>query len=418
MECSKLAINGYQPVRKKPFPSWPYFLEEEKKAVREVLDSGNANYWTGPRGPYGLGPKGPYGRGKEFEKKFAEYLAVKHAIAVNSGTSALHAALAAANIGAGDEVIVPPLTFIATASCVLQQLAIPVFADVEWETHNIDPEAVRKAVTNRTKAIIPVHLSGHPAEMDEIMEIAEENDLVVVEDCAQAHGAEYKGRKVGTIGHINAFSFCQDKIFTTGGEGGMVATNSDEYAEIVRAFCHYSGSGGRLGFNYRMIEMQSAIGLVWLEKLDQFVKKRRENARYLTDHLASIEGIHPLVERPHVKHSYYRYVCTLDLDKLKVTKDRFIEAVAAEGVPIQRHTTSQLYMDPTFQKQLGYGRSQCPFKCPLYKGKLNYKENLCPTSERIGRETFRLLVHPTIEKEDLADVIAAVDKVYKAYKKS
>ncbi len=405
MERVKLAIDGHEPVRKKPFPPWPYFWEEEKKAVREVLDSGKVNYWTGPKG-------------REFEKKFAEYLGINHAVAVNSGTSALHAALAAANIGAGDEVIVPPLTFIATATCVIQQLAIPVFADVEWETHNIDPQAVRRAITERTKAIIPVHLSGHPAEMDEIMEIAEENNLVVIEDCAQAHGAEYKGRKIGTFGHINAFSFCQDKIFTTGGEGGMVVTNDDKYDKIVREFCLHSGAGGRLGFNYRMTEMQSAIGLVALKKLDRFVEKRRKNARYLTKHLASIQGIHPPVERPHVKHSYYRYVCTLDLDKLKVTKDEFIKAVAAEGVPIQPHATSELYMNPTFQKQLGYGRSQCPFKCPLYKGRLNYQENLCPKAQRIGRETFRLRVHPTIEEEDLDDVMSAINRVFKAYRNS
>jgi len=401
---SGLAIDGFEPVRKKPFPPWPYFWEEEKKAVLEVLDSGKVNYWTGTKC-------------REFEKKFAEYLGVKYAVAVNSGTSALHVALAAAGIGAGDEVIVPPLTFIATATSVLQQLAIPVFADVEWETHNLDPDAVRKAITPRTKAIIPVHLSGHPAEMDEIMEIAEEHDLIVIEDCAQAHGAEYKGRKVGTFGHINAFSFCQDKIFTTGGEGGMVVTNDEEYYRIAREFALYAGAGGRLGFNYRMTEMQAAIGLVMLERLDKFVEKRRENARYLTEHLSSLDGIRTPTERPYVKHVYYRYVCTLDLSKFKVSKDQFIKAVAAEGVPIQPHTTSELYLDPTFQKQLGYGRSQCPFKCPLYKGKLNYRENLCPTAQRIGREAFRLLVHPTIEKEDLDDVIAAIKKVYNAYRK-
>ncbi|HIE53383.1 MAG TPA: DegT/DnrJ/EryC1/StrS family aminotransferase [Armatimonadetes bacterium] len=416
---ARLAIEGGPPVREKPFPPWPHFGEDEIEAAVAVLRSGQVNYWTGRKG-------------REFEERFAEYVGVKHAIAVNSGTSALHVALYAAEVGPGDEVIVPARTFIATAAAVLHQNALPIFADVDPKTHNLSPASVRELITPRTKAIIAVHLAGHPAEMDEIMAIAAEHNLVVIEDAAQAHGAEYKGRKVGSWGHLGAFSFCQDKIITTGGEGGMVTTNDDRWARLARA-CRDHGwwqeekeellrsealriyVHHRLGFNYRLTEMQSAIGLKALEKLDQQVEKRRENAYYLNEHLREVEVITTPYEAPYVKHSYYRYYCTVKPERLKVSRDQFVKAVRAEGVPILLGTSPENYLEEVFQKQVGYGKTPCPFRCPLYEGGVDYTSVSLPQARRLAQTAFCLLVHPTIERADLDDVVAAIGKVAEAY---
>ncbi|MDP6777496.1 MAG: DegT/DnrJ/EryC1/StrS family aminotransferase, partial [Candidatus Latescibacteria bacterium] len=286
---SRLAIEGGDPVRTDPFPPWPYFYEDEKRAVQEVLDSGKVNYWTGSLG-------------MDFQDRFAQYCGAAFGIAVCNGTAALHVALAAANIGPGDEVIVPARTFIASASAVLNQNAIPVFADVDPESHTIDPKSVASLVNDRTRGVIAVHLAGHPAEMDPLMEIADTHGLVVIEDAAQAHGAEYRGRKVGSLGHLAAFSFCQDKIFTTGGEGGMVTTSDEEMARTARTFKDhgcleeerrsllemeqlYTYIHHRMGYNYRMTEMQAAIGLKALDRLDWNVEIRRRNAHHLKKQL-------------------------------------------------------------------------------------------------------------------------------------
>jgi len=417
----KLAIEGGAPVRDKPYPPWPWFWEEEKQAVREVLDSGKVNYWTGTKG-------------MEFQKRFAEYCNVKNCIIVNSGTSALHVALAAAQVGPGDEVIVPSYTFIATAAACLHQTAVPVFADIDPKTYNLDPESVKKKITKRTRAMIPVHLHGHPAEMDPIMELAEENDLVVIEDAAQAHGAEYKGRKIGSIGHLASFSFCQDKIFTTGGEGGAVTTNDDEMAEIARSFkdhgyweeehrsllemeALHTYIHHRMGYNYRMTEMQAAVGLVALKRLDGWVEKRRENAHYLSEHLKEIPQVDPPYEAPYVKHSFYKYAATINPQKLRCTRDQFIEALKKEGIPSHPGVPPENYREEVFQKMVGFGRSQAPFARPWYTGKLSYKGTLCPNARKLGAKTFWLLVHPTVQQSDLDDAIAAIKKVCEAYAK-
>ena len=401
-----LAINGGKPVRTKPVPPWPYFWEDEKKAVQEVLDSGRVNYAIG-----GV-------KGKEFEKKFADYVGTKHAVVVSNGTAALHVALAAAGINPGDEVIVPSRTFLATASSVLHQNAVPIFADVDIKTGNILVESIKSLITERTKAIIPVHLAGHPAEMDEIMEIAKDHGLVVIEDAAQAHGAEYKGKKTGSIGHIAAFSFCRDKIMTTGGEGGMVTTNDDHMIKIARSIMNH-GSGERgfqmLGYNYRITEMQSAQGIVTLTKLDKFVEKRRENAHYLTEKLKNLEFIETPYEAPYVKHSFYCYYILLNLDKLKVDKDTFIKAVRAEGVLISEGTISENYLAEFFQKKIGYGNTHCPFEKPWYSGDVDYTKVSCANAKELGKRAVRLEVYPTIDQEYLDDVITAIQKVGEYY---
>ena len=416
---SKLAINGGPKVRTEPFPPWPHFFDDEIEEVRKVLQEGRVNYWTGTRG-------------REFQERFARFCGAKHGIAVMNGTAALHTALAAARIGPGDEVIVPPRTFIASSFSVLHQNAVPVFADIDPCTQNIDVKSIRERITDRTRAIICVHLAGLPCDMDPIMELAAKHDLTVIEDAAQAQGARYKGRSTGALGHIAAFSFCNDKIFTTGGEGGMVVTNSDEmaalalsvkdhgYEEVERRNlleleALYTYIHHRMGYNYRMTEMQAAIGLKALDKIEWNLRRRRENARYLTEHLSKHEALTPPFESEDFQHAYYKYYVRLDPGKLKTDRDTFIKTIRAEGVPIGLGTSSENYREQAFQELAGYGRTNCPFGCPWYEGRTDYSSVELLNAKRLGGEVFVLQVHPTIEKPDLDDVIAAVEKVLDAY---
>jgi len=296
MGNEKLAIEGGEATIKEKLPTWPSFTEEIVNAAMEPLKTGKVNYWTGPNG-------------MEFEKKFAEWNGSKFAISTSNGTSALHTALGGLNLGPGDEIITTPYTFIASSFCIVQAGAIPVFADVVKETHCINSSAIREKITERTRAIIPVHLYGNACEMDEIMEIAKKHNLYVIEDAAEAHGATYKGKKVGTIGDVGAFSFCQNKTFTTGGEGGIVTTDNEELAWGCRSFRDHGYDvekrmslldlegalpyiHKRIGFNYRMTEMQSAIGLKEMERLDNWnLPRRRRNGEILISELKNCEQI-------------------------------------------------------------------------------------------------------------------------------
>jgi len=385
---NNLAINGGPKVREKAFPAWPHFFDDEIAEVEAALREGKVNYWSGDRG-------------RQFQDEFAKFCGVDHGIAVMNGTAALHVALAAANIGPGDEVIVPPRTFIATAFSVLHQNAVPIFADVNLETQNIDVNSIREHITPRTKAIICVHLAGLTCEMDPLLDLAREFNLTIIEDAAQAHGAEYKGKKAGALGHIAAFSFCNDKHFTTGGEGGMVVTNDPAMAEIARSFkdhgyeekerrslleleALYTYIHHRMGYNYRMTELQAAIGIKALEKFNWNIQRRRENAHYLTDRFSQYDALVPPFEGDDYKHSFYKYYVRLKLDKITVDRDTFVKAVRAEGVPIGLGTASEGYL---------------------------------PIASQLGKEVFVLQVHPTIEREDIEDVVHAVEKVLEAYQK-
>ncbi|MCM8818833.1 MAG: DegT/DnrJ/EryC1/StrS family aminotransferase, partial [Candidatus Omnitrophica bacterium] len=294
----KLAIEGGKPVNTEPFPMWPSFSEKTIQMVSEPLKTGKVNYWTGEIGV-------------KFEKEWAKYNGAKYCITTTNGTSALHTAVSALGIGPGDEVICPSYSFIASSFCILQAGALPVFADTD-ESHTIDPNDIENKITDRTKAILVVHLYGVICNMDPIIEIAKKYNLYVIEDCAQAHGGEYKGKKVGTIGDVGCFSFCQSKHFTTGGEGGAVITNNEDlYWECMSFRDHGYDVKERLrllemekklmyihrrvGFNYRMTEMQSLIGLCELERFDTWnLPNRRRNGRFLIDALKD----HPLVLHP------------------------------------------------------------------------------------------------------------------------
>ena len=414
----ELAINGGAPVRdvkERPFPRWPVFWDDEKEAAQAVLDSGRVNYWTGECG-------------REFQAAFAARMGVAEAIAVNSGTSALHVALAAAGVKPGDEVIVPARSFIATASAVTNQFAAPIFADIDPETHTLAVESVAERITPRTTAIIPVHLAGLPADMDALLALARKHGLAVIEDCAQAHGAAYRGRTVGSLGAVNAWSFCQDKIFTTGGEGGMVGTNDAAAAEVARGFRdhgfheaerrsalargalnHYTHY--RVGYNYRMTEMQSAIGLKALARLDWHLRRRRENARYLTAGLRDLEAaLLPAPETPESEHAFYCYYVTLRPEALTCDRDEFVRALQAEGVRAARGASAELYLEPVYRQKMGYGDTPQPF------AGVDYSRVECPHARDVGQRSFRLEVYPTLQQEDLDDVLAAIRKVAAAYR--
>lgn len=385
MTGEKPAIKGGPKVREKPFPPWPVPGDEDAAAAADALRSGRLTQLTG-------------GYVTEFEKAFAEWHGVPQAVATNSGTSAIHTALAALDIGPGDEVIVPSHTFIASATPVLHQRATPVFADVDERTFCIDPATVEERVTERTKAIIAVHLNGHPADLDALLAIAEPRGIHVVEDAAQAHGALYKGRKAGTTGVAGCFSFWEDKIMTTGGEGGAVITSDETLAERMRRIRHH-GEGPiegqrayfhlELGYNYRMSSMHAATGLVQLRRLDEYLDKRRRNAAYLSERLGELDGIEPPFVADGCAHSYYKYICRLRPDAGIEIGD-FVQAVAAEGIPISRRYPTPLPKQPVFRDVAG---------AP------------CPVSERIASELFTLLVHPTVETGDLDDVVEAIGKV-------
>jgi perosamine synthetase len=383
----KLAIDGGPRTRSETFPRWPFLGPDDVTAVAEVLDSGKLTQLTGRY----VG---------DFERAFADWHGVEHCVTTSSGTTAIHAALMALGVGPGDEVIVPAHTFIASATPVLHQGATPIFADVDDRTFCISPESVRQRVENRTKAIVAVHLNGHPADLDALLEIARSRGIAVIEDAAQAHGAIYKGHKVGTIGEVGCFSFWEDKIITTGGEGGAIITGDPALADRVRRIRHH-GEGPiegertyyhlELGYNYRMTSMQAATGLIQLRKLDEYLIARRRNAAHLSERMAEIRQVEPPFVADYAAHSYYKYICRLRRDS-GIDIARFVAAVAAEGLPISRRYPTPLPQQPVFRNA-------------------GLTDTACPVAERLSSELFTLLVHPTAGIDEMDDYVTAIGKV-------
>lgn len=334
---------------------WPEYTDEEIAAVGDVLRSGKVNYWTGSEGV-------------AFEREFAAYTGRSHALALHNGTLALELALRAFGIGPGDEVITTPRTFIATASAIVMVGATPVFADVDPDTQGLSPESVAGAVTSRTRAVIPVHLGGWPCDMDGIVTVADEHGLTVIEDCAQAHGATIDGRPVGGFGHAGAFSFCQDKIISTGGEGGMLVLDDEAAWKRAWAFRDHGKSfdavherehppGFRwlhesFGSNYRMTEMQSVIGRIQLRRLEETVAVRRRNAAILEKHLAGNAAVRLPVAGDGVAPSFYRFYLFLRTDRLQGgwSRDRIMEEANAAGVPCNVGSCAAVYRERAFGK--------------------------------------------------------------------
>ena len=398
---NELALHGGQPVRRGPFSPWPFFDDEMIEASSRVLRSNKVNYWTG-------------NEGTQFEREYAEAIGSRHAIALTNGTVALELALYGLGIGPGDEVIVPSRTFIASASCVVMRGATPVVADVNRDSQTLDVETIRAVLTPKTKAIVCVHLAGWPCDMDPIMELAQARGIKVIEDCAQAHHAMYKGRHVGTIGHVGAFSFCQDKIMTTGGEGGLMTTDDTELWDKCWSFKDHGKSQqalqkphephlfrwlhARFGTNWRLTEMQSAMGRVMLRRLPEWIEARRINAATLTAALSEIPGLRIPLAPADTTHSYYKYYTFVRPEYLNAgwSRDRIIQNLQAEGIPCGPGSCSEIYMENAFN---------LPGLRPV---------NRFPVAQELGETSIMFMVHPTLKPTEIDETIRAVNKVMKA----
>ncbi|MGI5925427.1 MAG: DegT/DnrJ/EryC1/StrS family aminotransferase [Lentisphaerae bacterium] len=420
---AKLAIDGGPKTVTNKLVGWPNFSEEAIAAVEAVMRSGKVNYWTGPKG-------------MEFEKRFAAWQGSKYAISVNSGTSALHVALAALGIGPGDEVIVPSYTFIATSFSVVQAGAIPRFADVNLDDHCISIASAEKLVTPRTKAIIPVHLYGNVCDMDPLYAFAKKHNLFIIEDNAEAIGGEYKGRKTGTLGHINACSFCQNKTFTTGGEGGMVTTDDEELAWAARSFRDHGYDvkerlnlleleqklpyiHNRVGWNYRMTEMQSVIGLAELNRIDDWnMPNRRRNAHIVMDALRDLPQVRYLpIDTPERRNGWYVMAFSLNIEQMTCDIAQFVKAAAAEGTPCWKVFWPQCHTEKAFTKQNGFGRTGFPFNSKEYTdaASVDYSKVDVPNARWHETHTFTCFAFPTYTSSDMEQIAAALVKVIKAY---
>jgi len=370
--------------------------EEEKKAVMKVMESQLLSSLAG-------------NVVENFEKEFAEYIGVKHAIAVNSGTAALHISIASLDIGPGDEVIIPPFTFIATASSILHNNAIPIFADINNQSYTLDPESVKKKISNKTKAIIPVHLGGVTADMGPLIDIAKENNLYIIEDACQSHGAKYNGKKVGSIGDLGTFSFYPSKNMTTG-EGGIVTTNSSKLARQCRLLRHHGEPYwyvyNRLGWNYRMTEIQGALGRVQLKKLDEYIRIRNENAQYLTDAVNDISGIDPPYIPEYCEPAYNYWIGRIHPDVIGLDQDQFISKFPNSKILYPK----PLYETKLFQKKIGYPKG-CPWSCPFYGEEIDYTKINLSIVEKVAKEIFALDIYPGISKEELDDNISIMRKL-------
>lgn len=382
------------------FPKWPHFSDQEADAARDIIASNKVNYWTGDVG-------------RAFEREFALWNGSTHAIALANGTLALDLPLKAMGIRSGDKVIVTPRTFIASISCVVTAGATPVFADVDRDSGNISAETIAKVIDEKTKAIIPVHLGGWPCDMTAIMDLARQHDLLVIEDCAQAHGAAVDGRSVGSIGDCGAWSFCQDKIMTTGGEGGMVTTQD---ADLWSAMWSYKDHGKSwdavynrdhppgfrwlhesFGTNWRMLEVQSAIGRIQLQKMADWTARRTSNARGIQAALAPYPGaVRVPVPAAGLTHGYYRQYGYIIESGLRDgwTRDRIVAEITALGFPAFQGSCSEVYLEKAFDVT-GWR-----------------PEQRLPNARELGETSVMFLTHPTISDAHLTAYAAAIDKIF------
>jgi dTDP-4-amino-4,6-dideoxygalactose transaminase len=397
--AEKLAMDGGTPVRTKPFHEWPVHDEREVEALRRVVESGN---WGGF--------PSPNKHASELAEKFAAFQGARHGICTASGTTALEVALKAAGIRARDEVIVPALTFVATAAAPLYMGAVPVFVDIDPETWCVSPDEVEAAVSERTRAIMPVHLGSRMADMDRVTEIARRHGLRVIEDCAHMQGGRWQGKGAGSIGDLGCFSFQNSKLMTAG-EGGMILTNDDELAALCHAYVDCgrlrpgdrpSESQGVFGWNYRMTEFQAAVLIVQLERLPEQQRVREENKRYLTGLLANIEGVEPLKEDDRMSEAsgYGYYMRFIKEECGGRSRNRFIGAMRHEGIPASGDFYGPVYKDPLFAWR-------------DTNVNVDYSEVYCPVAERVAADESVWLPHQIFlgPREDIDDVARAIEKV-------
>ena len=420
---TKLAIDGGPKGVTNQLAGWPSLDEKAVQAAADVLRSGKINYWTGSKG-------------REFEEAFAKWQGSKYAINVATGTAALHVCLASLGIGPGDEVIVPSYTFIATSFSVVQAGAIPRFADVNMDDHCISVESAEKLVTKRTKAIMPVHLYGNVCDMDKIHAFAKKHNLYVIEDNAQAFGGSYKGKKTGTLSHIAACSFCQNKTFTTGGEGGMVTTDDEALAWEARSFRDHGYNvrerlnlleleqklpyiHDRVGWNYRMTEMQSAIGLAELDRMDNWnLPTRRRNAHIVMDALGELPQVMYMpIDTDERRNGWFSMAFTLDIDNMSCDIEQFVAAVGAEGAPCWKVFWPQCHTEKAFTEQRGFGDTGFPFTSKEYTDpeSVDYTQVRVPNAEWHEKRTFTCFPFPTFTEDDMKQIAGALVKVIKAY---
>ncbi|EHH2476284.1 DegT/DnrJ/EryC1/StrS aminotransferase family protein [Vibrio vulnificus] len=380
------------------FSPWPSFTQEEADAVSRVLLSNKVNYWTGTEC-------------REFEKEFAAWAGCEYSIALGNGTLALDLALKALGVGEGDEVITTSRTFLASASAIVTAGANPVFADVDLNSQNITAETIGKVVTEKTKAVIVVHLAGMPAEMDAIMALAAERGFYVIEDCAQAHGAKYKGRSVGTIGHIGAWSFCQDKIMTTGGEGGIVTTNDQALWSAMWSYKDHGKSydavynrqhppGFRwlhesFGTNWRMTELQGVLGRIQLQRMAEWTAKRQHNGKLIDQAVADLPLVRCVEVADYIEHAEYKHYLFVNPEQLKPgwSRDRIVEEINAAGVPAYQGSCSEIYLEKAFDNT--------PWR----------PEERLPNAVQLGETSLMFLVHPTLTAAEMEKTTAVVRDV-------
>ncbi len=402
MTASKLALLGGTPVRNRTFTAWPIFGKPEEKRLLRTLHSGKWGKLNGPEVA-------------EFEQRFATMHGCKHGIGVVNGTVSLRIALMAAGIRAEDEVIVPTYTFFSTASAVIEANAVPVFVDIDLDTFNLDPQAVAAAITPRTKAIIPVHFAGQPADMRAIMALARKHKLVVIEDAAHAHGASYRNQPAGSIGHMASFSFQSSKNLTSG-EGGLLTTNDDKLAAACRSihncgriptgiwYEHHVISG-----NYRLGELQGALLNAQLDRLETQTNTRNRNGQYLASRLAQLPGVHPQKrDADCTRHSYHLFMLRVEGDAFGAPRAAVIKALQAEGIPCTGGYGLSQHHQPIFRNQ-AFG----PY-LPKASAKLNYLKTQCPNSDLICREQCIWLEHGIFlgPRSDMDDVARAFEKIY------
>lgn len=380
------------------FSPWPSFSEAEADAVKNVLLSNRVNYWTG-------------NECRKFEKEFAAFVGCGYAVAVANGTLALDSALRALHIGDGDEVIVTSRTFIASVSSIVLAGAMPVFADVDRDSQNITAKTIQAVITDKTKAVMCVHLSGWACEMDEIMALAEKHDLYVIEDCAQAHGAKYKGRSVGSIGHIGAWSFCQDKIMTTGGEGGMLTTNDEALWKEMWGYKDHGknwdivnnkGHASRFvwlhenfGTNARMLEMQAAIGRIQLRLLTDWLAARLKNTQTIWQAAEQCRGLRVPQIPKHITNAAYKCYVFVEPEQLAAgwNRDRIMDTIVAAGVPCYVGSCSEVYLEKAFENHPSKPKQRLPI------------------AKELGNTSLMFLVHPTLSDAEISKTCQVLQDV-------